>query len=49
MRKLKWEDIPDESIGWCIKKILQDGLQVSKKNIKSALECFFKIIVVEED
>ena len=46
---LKWEDVPNEYIGQCVKRIIQDELPLSKKNIRSALECFFEIIIVEEN
>lgn len=49
MKGVEWKDIPDEIIGKCIKRIITDGLQISKKMLKSALECFYNIKVVEEE
>lgn len=49
MPKLKWDDIPAEYIGWCVKRIISDGLQLSKKMLKSVLETFYDIKVIEED
>lgn len=49
MKKLKWDDIPQNYIGWCVQKIISDGLKLSKKMLKSALETFYSIKVIEED
>lgn len=48
MKGLKWDDIPQDYIGWCVKRIIRDDLNLSKKILKRALESFYSIKVIEE-
>ena len=45
--ELKWEEIPNEVLGWCVKKVIGDDLKLSKKILKQALETFYNIAVID--
>ena len=49
LKVLKIDQIPDSDIAYCIRRILRDGLKLSKKMLNSALETFAHTRIKEED
>lgn len=45
--EMKWEEIPNAVLGWCVKKIIGDDLKLSKKTLKQALETFYDVVVID--
>ena len=47
LNEMKLEDVPNEYVGDCIKRIISDGFKLSKSKLKQALETFYDIKVMD--
>ena len=47
LKEMKLEDVPNEYVGDCIKRIIRDGFKLSKLKLKQALETFYDIKLMD--
>lgn len=47
LKEMKLEEVPDEFVGNCIKRIIRDGFKLSKFKLKQALETFYDIKLID--
>lgn len=47
LKEMKLEEVPNEYVGDCIKRIISDGFKLSKFKLKQALETFYDIKLVD--
>lgn len=47
LKEMKLDEVPNEYVGYCIKRIISDGFKLSKSKLKQALETFYDIKVID--